>query len=166
MNLAGESATVLETRHRTSRCERLGDPRLDRMGHSGPFHAFGERLSWPALPYGSEMMTKVPEACSTDTNDTEANRVNPAAAIIGEVRTRLGRHSHFHLRTSEITVEFDGHTLILKGQLPSFYLKQLLQECLRDIAGVVNLNNRVDVIGSSGVRSVREIPDAARHEED
>jgi hypothetical protein len=43
-------------------------------------------------------------------------------------------------------LEFYQGKIILSGRVPSFYLKQLLQEALRDIDGVEMIDNRVDVI--------------------
>ena len=41
----------------------------------------------------------------------------------------------------------------LKGRLPSFYLKQVLQTLLRDIEGIKLIDNQVDVISSTGLSS-------------
>jgi len=39
-----------------------------------------------------------------------------------------------------------GDTIVLSGCLPSHYLKQLLQEAIKVIAGVVDIDNQVDVL--------------------
>ena len=46
----------------------------------------------------------------------------------------------------------DGH-LTLRGCVPNFHLKQMLQELLRGIEQVKQLTNNVDVEGSSGRES-------------
>jgi hypothetical protein len=38
-----------------------------------------------------------------------------------------------------------GDTLVLSGCLPSHYLKQLLQEALKALPGVANIDNQVVV---------------------
>jgi hypothetical protein len=38
-----------------------------------------------------------------------------------------------------------GATLVVRGAVPTFYLKQLLQEALREIPGVARVDNQVDV---------------------
>lgn len=48
----------------------------------------------------------------------------------------------------------DGH-LRLRGCVPSFHLKQMLQELLRDIERVKLITNSVDVVSSTGVSSER-----------
>lgn len=44
-----------------------------------------------------------------------------------------------------IQVEVEGDRLVLSGCLPSYYLKQQLQEVVRRVAGVRGIENRVEV---------------------
>ena len=46
-------------------------------------------------------------------------------------------------------------TLTLRGRLPSFYLKQLVQEAVRTRARVQRVRNMIDVVSADGVSSVR-----------
>ncbi|RCS54156.1 BON domain-containing protein [Bremerella cremea] len=55
----------------------------------------------------------------------------------------------------KVTAEFALGNLILSGCVPSFYLKQNLQELLRGIPHVERVVNEVDVVNSSGLSSVR-----------
>ncbi|WP_144973440.1 BON domain-containing protein [Bremerella volcania] len=55
----------------------------------------------------------------------------------------------------KVSVSFDDGTLTLTGCVPSFYLKQNLQELLRDIPEVKQVVNNVDVVSSCGLSSVR-----------
>ncbi len=48
----------------------------------------------------------------------------------------------------------DGH-LTLRGCVPNFYLKQVLQELLRGIERVKLITNSVDVVSSTGMSSER-----------
>jgi hypothetical protein len=48
----------------------------------------------------------------------------------------------------------DGH-LTLRGCVPSFYLKQVLQELLHGIERVALITNSVDVVSSTGISSQR-----------
>jgi hypothetical protein len=43
----------------------------------------------------------------------------------------------------------------LSGRLPTFYLKQLLQETVRHLPGVQHVRNEIDVVSPYGVSSVR-----------
>jgi len=42
-------------------------------------------------------------------------------------------------------MEMVGDTIVLSGFLPSHYLKQLLQEALKAIPGVMTIDNQVHV---------------------
>lgn len=70
-------------------------------------------------------------------------------------RQFLDSHPHFRGRTSRISIECDGPTLYLTGGLPTFYLKQLVQEAVRHVPGVQSVVNEIDVVSASGVSSAR-----------
>ena len=46
---------------------------------------------------------------------------------------------------ASISLEYDAGTLTLRGRLPSFYAKQLLQETLRGVQGISHIRNHVEV---------------------
>ena len=71
------------------------------------------------------------------------------------VRQTLEHHPHFRARVSDVFVEQQGRTIVLTGQLPTFYLKQLVQEAIRHVPGVLEVRNLIDVVNSEGVSSVR-----------
>jgi hypothetical protein len=48
-----------------------------------------------------------------------------------------------------VTFHFSNGVLTMHGRLPSFYLKQVLQTLLRDLDGVKQINNQVDVVTST-----------------
>ena len=64
--------------------------------------------------------------------------------IIAKVRERLRGHSH--LRAQRIWCEFDGDKLFLRGQVPSFYFKQLAQEAVVGMEGVRQVVNDIEVV--------------------
>jgi hypothetical protein len=68
----------------------------------------------------------------------------------------LSRHHHFRGRAGNFEYEFQENVLIVRGRVPTFYLKQLLQTVLKDVDGVSGIDNRVDVVSSHGVSSVRQ----------
>ncbi len=45
-----------------------------------------------------------------------------------------------------IQIESNGDTLVLTGKVPSYYLKQLLQESVRHLKGVRHIDNQVVVL--------------------
>jgi osmotically-inducible protein OsmY len=64
--------------------------------------------------------------------------------IITGVRERLRGHSH--LRVQRIWCEIDDGRLFLRGQVPSFFYKQLAQEAVQNIAGVSQILNEIEVV--------------------
>lgn len=70
-------------------------------------------------------------------------------------RDHLEHHPHFRGRVSDVSIEQEGRTLFLSGRLPSFYLKQLVQEAVRHVPGVQQVRNLIDVVNADGVSSVR-----------
>ncbi len=55
----------------------------------------------------------------------------------------------------KVTYDFEEGRLVLRGCVPTFYLKQMLQELLRGIKYVTQIRNEVDVVNSNGLSSVR-----------
>jgi hypothetical protein len=55
----------------------------------------------------------------------------------------------------DVDYELDAGVLRLEGSVSSFYLKQLLQTFLKELDGVERIDNRVDVVNSQGLSSVR-----------
>jgi len=70
-------------------------------------------------------------------------------------RRHLEHHPHFRGRVSDVFIEHRGRTLLLTGKLPTFYLKQLVQEAVRHVPGVQHVRNLIDVVNPIGVSSVR-----------
>ena len=66
-------------------------------------------------------------------------------------RQALEAHSHFRGRTRHIHIEDHQGELVLRGSVPTYYLKQVLQEVVRDVGGVQRIDNRVDVCSPRGV---------------
>jgi hypothetical protein len=56
-------------------------------------------------------------------------RLHPRLYAVSEVL-------HFHR---------DGGTLVVRGAVPTFYIKQVLQEALREVPGVARIDNQVEV---------------------
>ncbi len=63
-----------------------------------------------------------------------------------EAASRLLWSSSYHT-VRRITCTFEGGVLTMEGRLPSFYLKQIAQTMVRDIPGVVRIENRIEVTG-------------------
>jgi hypothetical protein len=63
-------------------------------------------------------------------------------------RESLEKHPHFRGRSSNVCIEQRGRMLRLTGKLPTFYLKQLVQETVRHIPGVQGVLNDISVVGA------------------
>jgi hypothetical protein len=69
-------------------------------------------------------------------------------------RKMLADHPCFHGRADRFElIESDGVVLV-RGQVPSFYLKRVLQEVLQKAAASRIIVDRVDVVCSNGLSSV------------
>jgi osmotically-inducible protein OsmY len=51
-----------------------------------------------------------------------------------------------HLSVQRIWCDFEGGRLFLRGQVPSFYFKQLAQEAVADLEGVDLVVNEIEVL--------------------
>jgi osmotically-inducible protein OsmY len=51
-----------------------------------------------------------------------------------------------HLTVQRIWCEFDGSNLFLRGQVPSFYHKQLAQNAVARVEGVKQVVNDIEVV--------------------
>jgi hypothetical protein len=71
---------------------------------------------------------------------------NDVTPILLSIRKRLAIHPHFRGRASLLSIELVAETIVLSGRLPSYYLKQLLAEAIREVPGVVNIEDHVDVL--------------------
>jgi osmotically-inducible protein OsmY len=64
---------------------------------------------------------------------------------VSQIRERLEDHPHFRGRTHLLKIEAIGRSIVLSGRLPTYHLKQLLQEAVKATPGVAHIDNRVDV---------------------
>lgn len=83
-----------------------------------------------------------------------AKRANKKNRVDDSIRHRI-RECPYSFMFNRVDWEFDRGTLRLVGAVQSFYLKQILQELLRDVDHVRQIDNRVDVISPTGLSSVR-----------
>jgi hypothetical protein len=75
------------------------------------------------------------------------------ALFAARARALINAHPYFCNRANEFDIELDGCILIVRGSLPSFYLKQLLQNLLKELDGVKRVDNRVQVVCAAGLSS-------------
>ena len=74
-------------------------------------------------------------------HDTEADKVEQITVV---AKQRIVHQPH--LAVQRIWCDFEGGRLILRGQVPSFYFKQLAQEAVADLEGVEQVVNEIEVL--------------------
>ncbi len=91
------------------------------------------------------------------------NRPNPFEALFQEIaeiaRAVLRQSAYAELR--ELSCDFNGGILTLRGLVPTYYLKQLAQEAVADVPGVIEVENRVEVDASGHYSGIDWSPEAA-----
>jgi len=95
------------------------------------------------------------KALNNDERDFEEVKDSAWIDPIRTARALLATHDHFFGRTQGFEFEQAEEVLVVRGQVPTFYLKQVLQTVLREVAGVERVENLVDVVCSDGLSSVR-----------
>lgn len=61
-------------------------------------------------------------------------------------RAALEQTGYWHLR--KVDLQSDGQSLTIRGEVPSYFLKQLAQVAVMSIPGVRQVENRLCVAGS------------------
>jgi len=89
------------------------------------------------------------------TKKAKRERSAPAGDAVHLAREAIARHNHFRGRADGFRLEQCGDVLTVRGQVPSFYLRQVLQTVLNRLDGVGVVDNQVDVISCDGLSSVR-----------
>ena len=79
-----------------------------------------------------------------------------AADIEQRARALVEAHSHFRGRSGQFEFACREKVLVVRGLVPTFYLKQVLQTVLKDLDGVRLVDNQVTVDSSGGFSDVRE----------
>jgi osmotically-inducible protein OsmY len=69
--------------------------------------------------------------------------VDERSMVVRIAQRRLRRSPYHAIRA--ITCEFHEGVLTLRGRVPSYYLKQVVQELIRTVDRVSEINNRVGV---------------------
>ncbi len=69
-------------------------------------------------------------------------------------RAIVDAHAHFYHRADQFEFDCHGDVLIIRGNVPSFYLKQLLQTSLLELDGICRIDNQVAVVSSFGLSSI------------
>jgi osmotically-inducible protein OsmY len=79
-----------------------------------------------------------------------------ASDLAGKAQERLRAVPHISLR--DLRCEFSHGLLILRGQVASYYEKQLAQEAVARLEGVTQVVNAIDVIWRNSQSERRSVP--------
>lgn len=63
----------------------------------------------------------------------------------------VNAHSLFTRRASKFKYRCEADVLTVNGNVPTFYLKQVLQSILQTVEGVRRIENEVEVVSATGV---------------
>ena len=77
-------------------------------------------------------------------SDLPSNLPSSVDGVVGAAKTRLFHQPH--LTMQRIWCEFEEGRLFLRGQVPSFYYKQLAQEAVAGMEGVRQVVNEIEVV--------------------
>lgn len=83
------------------------------------------------------------ERCVTEGEPHEIGRLSRAPRIEMSAWQHFQTSQHHELR--QLRCEFRDGTLSIYGHVSSYYLKQLAQELVRQIAGVDRIHNQLEV---------------------
>lgn len=64
--------------------------------------------------------------------------------LLQRVTSSLHHQGHRSIRTLEIQIE--RGTAVLQGRVPTFYMRQIAVECVKRVAGVTQIIDRIDVV--------------------
>jgi hypothetical protein len=106
-----------------------------------------QRLLMPTSRTHQEMITL-----------TKKQRRKPVTTRIDtahRARKVLNGHVHFRGRIDGFQFEHRDGVLTVRGRVPSFYLRKLLESILKRVDGVHVVDNQVDVVCCDGLSSVR-----------
>jgi len=115
--------------------EAHGDPEK----HFGPHHG-AHRNDGASLPDDTAPLAAGPHGGAAA--DGEAPAAPNEMAQVARRRMQL----HPHLKLQRIWCEVRGRRLFLRGQVPSFYHKQLAQASLKDMDGLEQIVNEIEVV--------------------
>jgi osmotically-inducible protein OsmY len=87
---------------------------------------------------------------------TPPSQPSGRSPIVDAIRHALGATSHRWLQL--VAVATEGDAVVLRGRVPSFYLKQVAQETVLAVPGVAVLRNELDVLIPEPIQPARDDP--------
>ena len=75
--------------------------------------------------------------------------------LMGRARVLISQQPHFQGRDAKFEFLLVDNVLVVRGQLPTFFLKQILQRTLRELEGIERIDNQVEVVDWREARRAR-----------
>ncbi|HEX3999129.1 MAG TPA: BON domain-containing protein [Pirellulales bacterium] len=88
-------------------------------------------------------------------SDERAAQPSSASWIERLAREWVADNCPYQFYFKHVDYRFDNGVLTLRGRVPSFYLKQILQAVLGQLPQIERIENRVEVVSSVGLSSAR-----------
>jgi hypothetical protein len=106
-----------------------------------PFHFdFSRKLGWPA---SSRKQAPPGTSSFKHSVDTEVEQEIFCRGMELRAASRITGHPQLRQHCSAVHFYFEDGCLIVAGSVPSFYLKQLIQETIRNLEGIDRVDNRL-----------------------
>jgi hypothetical protein len=66
--------------------------------------------------------------------------------VVLRARHIVEQHAQLGRRTTDLQFTVEGEMLVVRGSVPTYYLKQLVQTALKGLEGVRRIENQVEVV--------------------
>ncbi len=87
-------------------------------------------------------------------NQIKTVRPRGERGVEAAARAALANHVHFRGRVDQFVFVAFEEVLVVRGAVPSFFLKQMVQAVLKTVDGVRRVHNQLAVINSQGLSIV------------
>jgi len=102
------------------------------------------------------MSANRPNQRDEDAATGRTNSEHADSELVRHACQKLAQHSQLRTRAASFDFHKLGDVLVVRGRVPSFYLKQMVQTALKDLEGVRRIDNQVQVVASHGLSSLPE----------
>jgi len=102
---------------------------------------FGREVGWPAV---SDGLLHTTEMGSQNLRERDVEIVCRSMEL--RAAARIASQPHLNRYCHQVHFYFDKGCLIIAGSVPTFYLKQVIQETVRKLEGVDRVDNRLEVV--------------------
>ncbi len=90
------------------------------------------------------------------TNHNVTGALTEDSQVVLHARDLISRHAPFSGRADCFEFECSKNVLVIRGRVPTYYLKQLLQDALKQLEGISSIDNRVEVVANGGFGATQQ----------